>query len=120
MSWSRPQKNHLLISIIGTMAALIGFRMVVNPERLGTFHWLWLPTAIVVVALNLLPAFGLVQPKVRHAALFLVYGAALGTTVAQAMSKPVALQPLDWIWLAVAVIGALVHYSPSADDAYTS
>ncbi|MEM7350790.1 MAG: hypothetical protein AAF657_08290 [Acidobacteriota bacterium] len=108
MNVTRQTKNRLLAALAAAFALLIFVRQVKSFEDLPTRDWIWLAAAIVVAILNAPPVRQPVSATLRHAALFLLCGAALGFTAGDVLKDP-AGSVLEWIWLGGAIVVVLVH-----------
>ena len=115
---SRKTKNQILAGVAVLYFGLLTFRLLAIPEAFSARDGLWMIGAVVVALIYLKPFVELVPRIYRHAALFLLVGAAVGLTLGEALKAPADLFWGFWIWLVLAAIAAAVHYSPSRKDIY--
>lgn len=120
MAPSRKVKNRMLIATCLALGALLLGRWAAAGLDPGTFFKIWLLALPVVLALNTDKGLARrLDERSKHLLLFFLTGSALGATAAQALRDPGGLGVGRWLWLGLAVVAAVTHYSPNRSDVYT-
>ncbi len=118
LNLSRHTKNRILIAvnILALIVLWIKMSFITQPLSLSFQYWMW--AAPPILLLNLLPLQRFGWAYLGHVLLFLLTGAIVGFTVAQAIRYPGEMFILEWIWLPLALLAAGLHYSTSRNDPY--
>ena len=85
--------------------------------NLDTYSSIWLIIWPFTVTAYLIPVQNALLIKIRDASLFLLTGGALGATLAHILKRE-NQTPVNIIWLILAAIAVLLHYSKSTNDRY--
>lgn len=114
---SRNTKNRILICVNVLIALITIAKLIVEPESVSRHMRVWLAVSPIVLVLSSVPA-GAAFAKIAHAGLFLLTGAAIGITLRTAISGAPPIWLVELAWLVLAIIAAILHYSPSVEDEY--
>lgn len=116
---SRTQKNKILMGILVLAFAVKLCKFFFYEIQIYPDEKLWMYFLFPILLMNTIPFFQKIPATIRHAALFLSTGGIIGITIGQLLKTPENVIVLEYIWLTIAIIGAILHYSTSKNDIYS-
>ncbi|MEK6155519.1 hypothetical protein WIW50_19835 [Flavobacteriaceae bacterium 3-367] len=117
---SRGQKNALLIFVNLLALGVKAIKHYVYDGTLSDAEHIWCYAVVPIVLINLIPLGKEEFARLKHILLFLSTGTIIGITLGEAVRAWEYLIWLEYLWLVLALIAAVLHYSPSKRDIYQS
>ncbi len=118
LSFSREQKNSILILVNLLAFVIYSVKIWRFDTPLSLAETIWILVVLPVVALNALPILGVRSRRFGHALLYLCTGGIFGITLGAVLLASETLIFLDYIWLIIAFVAVIIHYSKSKTDIY--
>ncbi len=88
-----------------------------NGDHFSNYDWTALVLFILLIFVYINKGFSMAKNSSTYTGLHLLYGSLLGEKIFLGLCYPKALILAEWIWIAVGIIGVLIHHMPEKKEA---
>ncbi|MDT0607081.1 hypothetical protein [Croceitalea rosinachiae] len=118
MDLSRKTKNGILIALNFTalVIQLVKWHVLKMDPNISIKTWIFLVPLILLI--NIISLSNKKSAELIHASLFLATGAIIAFTLVPIFKGQDSVVLIEYLWLILALAGAVLHYSKSKNDIY--
>ena len=109
-------KNAILFVIISYRFMLKLLDVFHNGDHFSNYDWTTLVLFILLIFVYVNQGFFITKNSNTYTSLHLLYGSLLGEKIFLGLCFPKALILAEWIWLAVGIMGVLIHHMPEKKE----